>query len=557
MNLKVPVRSNTVVRIWPLALAVILLVGCNMAGPRLEEAGIGRHALSSEFEGLLLFQMQVNGHHIAPGSPQFHGARVKRLTDDPDTATTYRIRALDGGAPGARVFVGALPVGTYEFTHFEVERVGVGPMLQPYYTMQAPEEFGSFSVLNGEVTLLGTIVVQPGLVGHSSIMGFVRAPTHRDLLVEAGRLPSIAPTGNEVLRGWDEPPDLQMMETLDGFRARSPFSVPMALVDDEHIAAPSMLGGIYFRDSEGDWRHVTTDSLARFHFLTRVRADAYLVGGDEGALYVSPSLQGAWVRLDLPEYIHAVHAVEADDQGLLAVVERRAYPSWLGSAARTRYDIIVSRRLMLARTTWPEIGDWEFIHGVRIDESAEIRQPPIFLDDAVLVSLHEEGVLRMPREEGQEIHMVRGLRSVAREGDRLLALKQSGREIQVPDDWAVSDLQAKQWRPIRGIRPQQPPILIGDESIIVFGRRIGAVGDRYPGYYLSHDGSEHWTRIGELPDDCQRGTHMAFIDETLLQMCTLGRVFAMDMHEGEWRLEKPALMGRQTDQEGRDSRTRL
>jgi hypothetical protein len=533
-----------------ICLSAIVVTACLPAGPSMIVADPSAQVDEPELSGTVVFQVRRNGEDVFDRFQDIRGVRVQQVNDDSEKAVTYRLRSIDANAPGVKLFVGFLPIGTYRITEFELHP-RIQPVGQPPRTrMFAPKEYGWFSVLAGEVTDLGTVIVQPRMLGTSTVIGFSRAPATRDLvgmaaeILGARRLPA-----NET-RGWDDPNPDVMVPALLGYKARSPISAPFHVDDESILLTGNYLGDVLARRPDGEWRRINTGHHARLHFVTRLPDGHVLAGGDDATLLAAAGLDGKWERLDVPAGVYGIHAAHVDGGRVWLLTERRRYRAGIARAGSFGNHPVPERALDLVLADWPGMTQWSLLHSIDLESHQAVRYVA-FSDSHAWVDLDGPAsrfageqlpprVARFPLSPDGRFGMDRQLGSLRATGPWLLAMlaRQDGSE----PDWAVRPATAGDWRFIRGIRMQQPPAVFEDGRVVAYGRKLGGAGARYPGYYVSDDWGATWEHWIDQPEDCRHGQEMTTVGGTLLQVCSLDRVFAIDRDGDEWRLEKPALL---------------
>lgn len=304
----------------------------------------------SGFARIAVFALIIAGCAVEPLTPATEvsadsGAVVLRLATNNAPAGFYAgyasvhvssergmhvLSRRNHGVIRTGVFTGALPPGRYQLSKLET----IGFNFQQW--VNVPSGFGTFTVRPGQLTDLGTLVLEPA--GGNKIL-FARTPSEtetRELVAAA--FPKVASTVlAKPILAWDSNENAaSLRNTFLAMRARvAPLNYP-AVAPSGAVYAGSILGQILVRwPRQSSWTQLDTGTTREILSVIE-DATAIVAGGEEGFLARSLDSGRSWERIGAPDGGAILHIVRRPNAGLMVVsmydrdltVWELAGPSW-------------------------------------------------------------------------------------------------------------------------------------------------------------------------------------------------------------------------------------
>lgn len=171
--------------------------------------------------------------------------------------------------------------------------------------VSADARFGTFEVIPGQVTDLGTIIYYPKSQEDKYIDTLLRLPEPEPGEVLAKYFP-FYPFDPGVIRGWDGDDYDEERESLYVSAAQNPVTYQGSyLAPDGSIYFLAKLGVIIKRTAGGDWELDAVDTNLDLTAIAQNDRGDLVVGGGEGRLFWKPA-GGAWRDISL----HHSHRIE-------------------------------------------------------------------------------------------------------------------------------------------------------------------------------------------------------------------------------------------------------
>jgi photosystem II stability/assembly factor-like uncharacterized protein len=251
--------------------------------------------------------------------------RIASNADEPERWDTLEVWSIDqkkltflspvAPAMSTSIFVDALPPGQYRLDALKsVKRLG-----NLILTRTAPlhERLGTFRIEAGQVTNLGTVVIQPELNSASSqqyAVTLTTVPAELETLLQR-RLPVIAAAalGKPVL-GWDAVPNEGAQQAVlrlaqaGSAHVNDPREAPWG-----EVVAGSLLGQVLVRSTDGKWRSLATGYTGEIVAVVPLRSGELLAAGEDGLLLLSADRGRSWSRLPVPTSGLLEDVDQADD----------------------------------------------------------------------------------------------------------------------------------------------------------------------------------------------------------------------------------------------------
>ena len=273
--------------------------------------------------GVVAIQVVNNIDLLSPYRFSWRGAHVLDL-DTP--SRRFRLKPVDSGLIGSRVFIGAMPPGSYRIYNLR-SRLRVGGRTE-YYDAAVGRVLGTFRIESDRLTNLGTVAFQPldrldadgHLVREASVIRYDEDENFRSFISEATpRLDRKLPS--QTL-GW-EPDDQQQKHRqyasiVDSLTPGSTFH----WLDGGEIAMTGPLGAVFLREGPSQWRRIKTGFSHQLLAMTRTR-EGYAVAGERGLVMHADALAGEWETVQGPGLMTAVEWIDQMENGTLYVVARR------------------------------------------------------------------------------------------------------------------------------------------------------------------------------------------------------------------------------------------
>lgn len=305
-------------RILSVIVTTAVLAGC-ATGPTktsLDEPNV----VLPDVYGIVVVQVVTNAERVGPLLDNWTSLYAVNVDS---TDQTFELKPKKNGLVRNRVFVGAFPPGRYAFYRLQAwEAVGNGAR---WTNANFARTVGSFEVIEGRITSLGTLVYQPlGKFERDGteygIYTIARIDDYEDLVpFVADAYPEFhAEMESDATLGWfPDELDNERAETAENLRAVAWSGAPRALADGV-IASGGMLGQIYWRSADGDWSRTDTGFTNQILDVSQTQT-GFVAGGDRGLVLVASELAGPWMRIDGPPETEAITWIEEGPDSTLFV----------------------------------------------------------------------------------------------------------------------------------------------------------------------------------------------------------------------------------------------
>lgn len=252
--------------------------------------------------GVAVVQVINNGPRLTNTLYNWTGMVAVDITD-PESRYFFRFDAK--GLNGTRVFIGALPPGTYQFRL--LQSMWSDGSASQWLNAFIPPSMGTFDVEHNQLTNLGVILYQqfgvpkpppPGDVERNVNIEYVMTRMPSSLGIGdyvAARYPDFAAkSAGKAVLGWQaDYLDEQRTEISRKIRSMAYGSEVVRL--QSGFAIPAKLGMLHVRSSTGEWSSVDTGFEHEMSAFARHQQRFYL-GGERGLVISAPSLQGPWTE---------------------------------------------------------------------------------------------------------------------------------------------------------------------------------------------------------------------------------------------------------------------
>jgi hypothetical protein len=334
------------------------LTGCTSVAPRIKSD----QKLTGQ-EGAVIFKLINNS--ADPTDPveavtQITLYQIKATADvvEPRHKPSYLLFRNQKTTHTTAVFSGVIPPGRYEVLSAS------GMHGNTIYTFPLASMVSQFDVKPGEVSLLGTLVIQP-LADKKFNVGYV--PPDADMQATYVQLfPAMAAQTQGQAFNTIEPTPMM--------RSRAEFATKSKLIsrainnlfqsDQGDFFYGSKLGTAYWKKAgEKTWRSLDVGSWHEVLTLRMVGRGALVVGGEEGLLRYSVDEGKTWRSLTPPEQ-GAIHAlIPVHDGKVLAMVKNdKQWTAYISS------DLLQGR--------WDKLNSFEhetsFNRDLRVAQSASV-----------------------------------------------------------------------------------------------------------------------------------------------------------------------------------------
>lgn len=483
-----------ITRPWRLALrpamlwsTVLLLAGCATA-----PAPISTSQKLTGQEGAVVFKLITNSGAASDPAETLSSITLRRdlapgATATPqDTAVLSRTREM---THSTAVFSGMVAPGHYRMSH------ATGYAGNTTYTFPLGG-FSNFQVRTGEVSLLGTLLIQP-LEGSRFVVGYVPPDAELTQTFEAlfpalaqqtrGQAVNTLEPSAEVNRRTQLAPHFKRLTTsYNGLQASA----------DGTILAGSKLGRIIWRKAgEKRWRTLHLDTWKEV-LSVRVYRNGLLAAGEEGLLRYSADEGLTWQTLTPP------------DQGLIAAAEPLPNGKVIALVRRnTSWSAYASDDLMAGK--WRKLGSFDQERSFNVSWQNAI----------ALASGNRAGIL-MPN--GEFLVVDGSSETIER---RSTGVSTFGAQV-MPDGMLVvrggtmtrttlvSTDGGKTWTDLNTNRFVQAITFANPTTAY-------AVAPVDPGLFagtyalmVSRNGAKTWTRVGEIPGDKPGDARSLLVDRT-------------------------------------------
>ncbi|WP_445359809.1 WD40/YVTN/BNR-like repeat-containing protein [Microbulbifer sp. EKSA005] len=286
------------VKSCPLLLAVCLLFlqGCagqvNMLPTLKEDVPI------SEQDGIVVARI-INASGVA--------LPFNQLTINPENlneSKSIKPERLLADRPklnGTTVFASSVKPGNYSISSIRAFYSNGNGWYSRF--VSADEKLGTFSVTQGEVTDLGTLIYYPKPQGDRYLDLLIRAPESKEGEVIAKHFPFIK-YDPQSINGWHIDENDEERESAYISIAQNPLTYSEEYISpDNSIYFLGKVGVFMKRTPDGDWE---LDAVDTNHELTAIAQNNHgdlVVGGSEGALFWR-SAKGDWLDISLEHNTH-------------------------------------------------------------------------------------------------------------------------------------------------------------------------------------------------------------------------------------------------------------
>ena len=389
---------------------------------------------------------------------------------------THVLSRRNHGVIRTGVFTGALPPGRYSL--YKLETVGFN--FQQW--VNVPSGFGTFTVQSGQLTDLGTVVLEPA--GANKIL-FVRTPSETETreLVSAA-FPKVAGSvlGKPML-GWDANQNAAgLRSSFMAMRARvAPANAPM-VAPSGAVYAGSILGQILVRwPRQSSWAQLDTGTTREILAVIE-DGTAIVAGGEEGFLARSPDSGRSWERIGAPDGGAILHIVRRPSAGLMLV---------------SMYD----RNL----TVWEQTGtSWQMRSQFPFERSfnsATAQAPHVVSNERRLYVALPNGVIHafgFADGQWQRYEAPFTLLTLASAGDLLY-----GYGTKFTSSLWISEDGGKTWRDLDTSRRAGAPVFTdASTGYVVYIKEVFAAK---MSVQMTRDGGRTWRETGDLPEAAARG----------------------------------------------------
>lgn len=319
-----------------------LLWGC---APGMPNTRLERPDKLPDRYGIVALQVVSNTNSLAPFLDNWTSVFVVDLED---TSKRYELEAKGTGLLKSRVFIGALPPGHYGL--LMLQSLDHASDATRWINARVPRSVGTFHVDEDHFTSLGTLAYQPfpSPGDATSVRGKVYVVTRiedRQDLMEfvADAYPDFhARLRPDGLQGWDPDHGGDFRAEL-ATRMRS-FALARHThrVGPEDIALTGILGQVFWRRGDGDWRRADTGYTNELGTLVAYDG-GYLAAGERGLVLRAAQLEGPWERVGGPDTRSAVYWLSATTDGRLHALSR-------SDDKVTFYEVS------------PDLSDWNSLH---------------------------------------------------------------------------------------------------------------------------------------------------------------------------------------------------
>ena len=209
-----------------------------------------------------------------------------------DVPTLIRTRQ---GTNSTAVFSGMVPPGRY------IVKDAQGSQGNTTYTFPIDSRFGTFEVVRGEVSLLGTLLVQPQL-GTRFVMGYIPPNDEFQRTFETLYPALAAQAGKSRTHGFDATADLQRRAVMaKELKGSASLWNGLAQHANGEFTAGSRLGKVLWRKAgTARWKELDVGTWSEV-MAVRPYRDGLLAAGEEGLLRHSVDEGRSWKALTPPD----------------------------------------------------------------------------------------------------------------------------------------------------------------------------------------------------------------------------------------------------------------
>jgi hypothetical protein len=494
-----------------LGLVLAFLAGCATSPPPISSA----QTLVGE-QGAAVIRLITNGAEVNDPTETLSTLTLKRdlppgvRASAEDTAILRRTREM---THSTAVFSGMVAPGRYRLSHAN------GTFANTTYTFPLAGTLGSFEVKSGEVSLLGTLLVQPQ-PGQRFLVGYL-APEAELTNTFRSLFPAMAEqTRGHAFNTFEPSAELaRATELAQAFRSLTTALNGIESTSDGSLLAGSKMGRVIWRKpGEPLARALQIDTWLEV-LSVRPYRQGLLAAGEEGLLRYSLDEGKTWQALPAPA------------PGLIAAAEPLSNGNVLALVRRgTQWSAHVSDD--------PLVGGWRQI--ATFEQERSINLP--WQNATVLAGRDRAGVF-MPNGEflvvdGSSETLERQSIGVSTWGAQLLAdgtlLSQGGTLTRTT---FISTDGGQQWRDLDTSR-FVGAITAADATTFY------AVAPIKPGIFagiyalmVSRDGAKTWTKSGEVPGGNPAAVRSLLVDRhdgALLAVLSHGRVMRSTDEGATW-----------------------
>ncbi len=494
-----------------LGLVLAFLAGCATRPPPISSA----QTLSGQ-EGAVVIRFIANGAEANDPTETLSSLTLKRdlppgaQASAEDTAILQRTREMTNSTA---VFSGMVAPGRYRLSHAN------GFIANTTYTFPLAGRLGSFEVKPREVSLLGTLLVQP-LPGQRFLVGYLAPETELDNSFKA-LFPALAEqTRGQTANQFEPSAELTRSAALaPAFRSLTTALNGIESTADGSLLAGSKMGRVIWR-KPGELRAVPLQIDTWLEVLSvRVYRQGLLAAGEEGLLRYSNDEGKTWQALPAPAPGLIAAAEPLGNGKLLALVRRD-----------TRWSAHVSDD--------PFVGGWRQIASFEQERSMNLPW-----QNAIVLAGSDRAGVFMPNGEflvidGRTETLERRSIGVSTSGAQMLAdgtlLAQGGNIVRTT---FMSTDGGRQWRDLDTSR-FITAITAADTQTFF------AVAPVDPGFFagtyalmVSRDGAKTWKKSGEVPGGnpaLVRSLRVDRHDGALLAVLSSGRVMRSTDEGATW-----------------------
>jgi hypothetical protein len=560
-----------------LSFVLFFLTGCIVSN-----ASLIRSADHSK-NGYATLLVRVNGEAVTAaghlsGIRYFDQLVVVRLSMDGRAVEEHNAMPWTNHLGRESAFLLSLPEGTYRLEAFR------GMIHRGNYTVtysvDFPEDYGTFDIVRGHVTELGTTIVHPDIGGQFGTIGLGRSDSERDLTpMVRTYLAQQAPDAEiRGIIGWNErEPGFDAANALErAFQRPFPSGQP---VEDSagRLLFPSHMGSVEVRMPSGIWRRVDSGRNLTLHSIEET-PHGFIVAGAVGTVLVTPSLlETEWTEIPgLPREDEVVYAGHLDDNRLFAVTVHRRVTAVINRARPGTYiELWLSPELRLylrdgIDDEWREVASFEleednreivaYRNGDRVFAHFRQSRPHysrrILAVDVVAAEIEEisegQAFRRLERLAPQggsayfELGRVGGLGGTHTHA----AFVQEGEMTQLPE-----------------MRHFVAPVRLDDGTLVGFGTKLTRPGPResaqlvtLPGATVERDGKQEpydprsgtyfklrpdatdWQPFAIRPSACIWPADLIVVGDRIIQRCALGITYSRSFEDEDWEIERRLIV---------------
>ncbi|MGY6629860.1 MAG: hypothetical protein ACXIUL_02525 [Wenzhouxiangella sp.] len=303
---------------------VFTLVGCATSTRSIPTRPGDPENLPDEY-GLVAFKVISNTERLTSRLVNWTGAFAIDLND---SEKRYFLQGSSAGLNSSRVFVGAMPPGEYAVVMLQSHLRA--PDAQIWLNAPLSADTGTFSVDQGRLTSLGTLVYQP--------LGWVREDNESRHLYVIARFEDYEPLEHlvaeaypeawegiqtDLILGWDPDENDPMRQEMADRLRRVPRGMERHRLDDGRAVLTAPMGQILVRDSAASWRRIDSGQTRHIASLTDRAEGGYLASGERGLVLTADHLDGPWQHRPGPSTQENIFWIHSNADGsAVALTER-------------------------------------------------------------------------------------------------------------------------------------------------------------------------------------------------------------------------------------------